>query len=146
MLSVVPFKDEYVSKLIFMHGLKPSRTNILDICQRLMKMAECMEDEGLPCPKGETTNGITLKNQIDLSSGSKGYNKHKWGQGKPRPPSNKEKSVGKHNKDFANPPYEHRKIRLNAPCVFVFPPKRIKLHDEIHHLTQLFQKYMLNFK
>jgi hypothetical protein len=76
-------------------------------------------------PKGETRNGIILKNQVDLNSGNKGYNKHKLGQGKPRPPSDKEKLVGKHNKKFANPPCEHRKIPLNAPCVshlFTFPP------------------------
>jgi len=69
-----------------------------------MKMAGCMEDEGLPHPKGETTSGITLKNQVDLRIGSKGYNKHKWGQRKLRPPSIKEKSVGKHNKNLSIPP------------------------------------------
>jgi hypothetical protein len=66
MLNVVPFKDEYVWKLIFLHGLKPwvrniiyERTNILETCQGLMKMVECMEDEALACPKGGIRNKVT---------------------------------------------------------------------------------------
>jgi hypothetical protein len=60
-----------------------------------MKMVECMEDEGLLCPKGEIKSGVTHKNQVDPSSGNKGYNKHKWGQRKSRFQGDKEKSMGK---------------------------------------------------
>ncbi len=60
-----------------------------------MKMVECMEEEAPICPKGETSNETTQKNQTSSSSGSKGRNKRKWGQRKCRPPSDKEKSMGK---------------------------------------------------
>jgi hypothetical protein len=60
-----------------------------------MKMVECMEDKGPPCPKGEIGSGVTQKNQVGLSNGSKGCNKRKWGQGKLGPPTNKDKSLGK---------------------------------------------------
>jgi hypothetical protein len=59
----------------------------------MMKMVECMEEEALICPKGETNNEITQKNQANSSSGSKGRNKCKWGQRKHRLPSDKEKSM-----------------------------------------------------
>ncbi len=54
-----------------------------------------MEDEGPPCPKGETGSGITQKNQVGLNNGSKAHNKCKWGQGKLGPLSDKEKLLGK---------------------------------------------------
>jgi hypothetical protein len=54
-----------------------------------------MEDEGPLRTKGETKSGVTYKNQVDSNSGSKGYNKRKWGQGKSRPQGDKEKSMGK---------------------------------------------------
>jgi hypothetical protein len=38
--------------------------NILDICQGLMKMVECMEEEGPLHPKGEIRNGITQSNML----------------------------------------------------------------------------------
>jgi hypothetical protein len=60
-----------------------------------MKMVQCMEDEALACPKGEIRSEVTQKKQVNPSNGSKGHNKHKWGQGKPRPPNNKEKLVSK---------------------------------------------------
>jgi hypothetical protein len=60
-----------------------------------MKMVECMEDETRTCPKGETESGITHKNQATLNNGNKGRNKCKWGQRKPRPPSDKEKLARK---------------------------------------------------
>ncbi len=46
-------------------------------------------------PKGETESGVTQKNQVGPSSGSKGHNKRKWGQGKPMPQNNKEKLTSK---------------------------------------------------
>jgi hypothetical protein len=83
---LVPFKDEYVQKLIFLHGLKPwvqkiiyQRTNIPETYQRLMKMVECVEDETPTCPKGEIGSGVTQKNQADPNNGSKGRTKRKWG-------------------------------------------------------------------
>jgi len=54
-----------------------------------------MEDEGPLCPKGETKSGVTHKNQVSPSNGSKSYNKRKWGQGKSRPQGDKEKSMDK---------------------------------------------------
>ncbi len=54
-----------------------------------------MKDETFICLKGEIESGVTQKNQVGLNSGNKGSNKHKWGQGKDGPPSNKEKSMGK---------------------------------------------------
>jgi hypothetical protein len=60
-----------------------------------MKMVKCMEDEAPICPKCEIESGVTQKNQVGSNSGNKGSNNHKWGQGKPRPPSNMEKSMGK---------------------------------------------------
>ncbi len=66
MLSMVPLKDEYVRKLIFLHGFKPwvrkivyQRTDILETCQGLMKIMECMKDEAATCPKGEIGSGVT---------------------------------------------------------------------------------------
>jgi hypothetical protein len=47
-----------------------------------MKVVECMEDEGLPCPKGEIGSGVTQENQIGSNSVGNGCNKHKWDQGK----------------------------------------------------------------
>jgi hypothetical protein len=52
MLIVVPLKDEYAKKLTFLHKLIKSwvwkiiyqSINIPNICWRLMKMVECMED------------------------------------------------------------------------------------------------------
>jgi hypothetical protein len=91
MLIVVPFKDEYVQKLIFLHGLKPwmrnivyQKINIPEMCQGLMKMMECMEDEVPARPKGEIGSGVTHKIPANPSNGNKGHNKHKWGQGKLR--------------------------------------------------------------
>jgi hypothetical protein len=51
MLTTIPLKDEYVQKLIFLHGCKPyvQKIDILNICQGLMKMVEFMEDEGPTC-------------------------------------------------------------------------------------------------
>jgi hypothetical protein len=99
---MVPLKYYYVQKLIFLHGLKHwvhkiiyKRIDILETCQRSMKMVECMEDEAPACPKGEIKSGVSQKKQANPSSGSKGRNKCKWGQGKPRPPNNKEKLVSK---------------------------------------------------
>jgi len=64
MLIVVPVKEEFIRKLVFLCGLKPyvskivyQRTKISNICQGLMKMMECMKDKCLPW--GETENGIT---------------------------------------------------------------------------------------
>jgi hypothetical protein len=63
MLTMVPLKDEYAWKLIFLHGFKPwvqkivyQKTDIPKTCKGLMKMVECMEDETPTCPKGETKN------------------------------------------------------------------------------------------
>jgi hypothetical protein len=60
MLIVIPLKDEYAQKLIFLHGLKLwmwkiiyQKIDTLETCQRLMKMVECKEDEALAHPKGE---------------------------------------------------------------------------------------------
>ncbi len=57
-LIMFPMKEEYARKLIFLHGLEPwvwkivyQRTYILDTYQGLTKMVECMEDEGLLCPR-----------------------------------------------------------------------------------------------
>ncbi len=51
MLIVIPLKDGYSKKLIFLHKLKPwvwkiiyQRIDIPNICWRPMKMVECMED------------------------------------------------------------------------------------------------------
>ncbi len=54
-----------------------------------------MEDEALACPKCEIKSEVTQKNQANPSNGNKGRNKHKWGQGKPRPPNDKKKLVSK---------------------------------------------------
>ncbi len=66
MLTMVPLKDEYVQKLVFLRGLKPwvrkivyYRIDILETCQGLMKMVECMEDEAPAHPKGETKSKVT---------------------------------------------------------------------------------------
>jgi len=98
MLTVVPLKEEYAKKLIFLHGLKLwvrkvvyQKMDISETCQGLMKMVECMEDNCLSCPKGEIKSGVTHK-KVDPNNQSKGCNK--WGQGKPRPQSNK-KLMGK---------------------------------------------------
>jgi hypothetical protein len=63
---MVPLKDEYFQKLIFLHGLKPwmqkiiyQKTDIPKMCQKLMKMMECMADETPTLPKGETRCKIT---------------------------------------------------------------------------------------
>jgi len=42
---------------------------------RVMKMVECMEDEVLARPKGETKIKVTQKNQANPSHGNKGCNK-----------------------------------------------------------------------
>jgi hypothetical protein len=62
-LTMVPLKDEYVRKLIFLHGLKPwvqkivyQKPNIPKTWKGLMKMVKCMEDETPTRPKGETRN------------------------------------------------------------------------------------------
>jgi hypothetical protein len=36
-----------------------------------------------------------LKHHVGESNGNKGQNKHKWGQGKPRPHNDKKKMLGK---------------------------------------------------
>jgi hypothetical protein len=102
MLTIVPLKDEYAHKLIFLHGLKHwvwkivyQNINIPNTCQGLMKMVECMEEEASICPKGETSCKITQKNQASLSSENKGRNKCKWGQRKRKSPNDKEKLMGK---------------------------------------------------
>ncbi|CAM6014561.1 unnamed protein product [Sphagnum balticum] len=66
MLTMVPLKDEYAQKLIFLHGFKPwvwkivyQKTDILETWQGLMKIVECMKDETLARPKGETSSGVT---------------------------------------------------------------------------------------
>jgi hypothetical protein len=66
MLIVVLLKDEYAQKLIFLHGFKPwvwkiiyQRIYIPKMCQGLMKMVECMEDEALTHPKGEIESADT---------------------------------------------------------------------------------------
>jgi hypothetical protein len=99
---MVPFKDEYVYKLIFLHGIKPwvqkiiyQRIKILETYQGLMKMVECMEHDAPACSKGETGSGITQKNQASLNNGSKSCIKRKWSQRKPKPPSDKEKLTSK---------------------------------------------------
>jgi hypothetical protein len=63
---MIPLNDEYVQKLIFLHGLKPwvrkivyQRIDIIETCQGLMKMVECKEDEALAHPKGEIGNKVT---------------------------------------------------------------------------------------
>jgi hypothetical protein len=71
------------------------KINISNICQGLMKMVECMEDEGPARPWGETGSKVTHKNQVGPSSGSKGCNKHKWGQGSLGFQVTKKKSMGK---------------------------------------------------
>jgi hypothetical protein len=60
MLIVASLKEEYVRKLIFLHGLKSwvqkviyQKMDIPKTCQGLMKMVECMEEKCLLCPKGE---------------------------------------------------------------------------------------------
>ncbi len=102
MLTMVPLKDEYVQKLIFLHGFKPQvqktvyrRIDILETCQGLMKMMECMQDEVLARPKGETGSEIIHKNQASPSNGNKACNKCKWGQGKLRPQKDKEMLANK---------------------------------------------------
>lgn len=54
-----------------------------------------MKDEGLLWPKGEIGNEVTQKQHAGPRSGSKGQNKHKWGQDKSGPHDDKEKSLGK---------------------------------------------------
>jgi hypothetical protein len=51
------------------------KIDIPKMCQGLMKMVECMEDEAPTYPKGEIENAITQKNQASPSNGSKGRNK-----------------------------------------------------------------------
>jgi hypothetical protein len=63
--------------------------------QSLMKMVACMEEEGPPCPKGETRSMVTHKNQTNLNNWGKSRNKRKWGQRKLGLQSNKEKLMGK---------------------------------------------------
>jgi hypothetical protein len=53
-----------------------------------------MEDETPTHRKGETRSEVAEKNQSSPKSGSKGYKKRKWGQGKLEP-SNKEKLANK---------------------------------------------------
>jgi hypothetical protein len=57
-LIMVPMKEMYANKLIFLHGLKPwvwnffyQKMDILDTYQGLMKMVECMENKGLLHPR-----------------------------------------------------------------------------------------------
>ncbi len=71
MLTMVLLKKEFTKKLVFLRRLKPwvqkivyQSMNILDICQGLMKMVECMEEEGPLHPKGEIRNGITQSNML----------------------------------------------------------------------------------
>jgi len=93
MLIVVPLKYEYIRKLIFLHGFKPwvrkiiyKRIDILEMCQGLMKMVECMEDEALARPKGEIGSGVTqavearvVKNKSGVKvSGSLKIIKRSW--------------------------------------------------------------------
>jgi hypothetical protein len=52
--------------------------DILETCQGLMKMVECMEDNCLSCPKGEIKSKVTHK-KVDPNNRSKGC--IKWGQG-----------------------------------------------------------------
>ncbi len=54
-----------------------------------------MEDEILACSKGKTGNKVIQKNQANPNNESKSCNKHKWGQGKPGPPNDKEKLMNK---------------------------------------------------
>jgi hypothetical protein len=63
---MIPLKDEYAQKLIFLHGLKPwvrkivyLRIDILEMCQGLMKMVEFEEDEALAHPKGAIGSRVT---------------------------------------------------------------------------------------
>jgi uncharacterized membrane protein len=66
MLTMVPLKNEYVWKLIFLYVLMPwvqkivyQRIDISKMCQGLMKMVECMENETHVCPKGEIGSKVT---------------------------------------------------------------------------------------
>jgi len=72
MLIMVLLKEESIKKLVFLQGLKPwvqkivyQSMNIPNICQGLMKMGECMEEEGPLRPKGEIGSGITQKQHVD---------------------------------------------------------------------------------
>jgi hypothetical protein len=63
---MVPLQEEYAREFILLHSLKLwmwkivyKRTNILNTYQGLMKMVECMEDKGPPCPKGEIGSEVT---------------------------------------------------------------------------------------
>ncbi len=83
---MVLLKEEFTRKLVFLCGLKPQvwkivyqKMDILDTCQGLMNMMECMECKGPPCPKGEIKNKVTYKQHVDPSSGNKGWNMCKWG-------------------------------------------------------------------
>jgi hypothetical protein len=60
-----------------------------------MKMMECIKDEALARPEGETRSGVTQKIQAGPNNGNKGRNKHKWGQGKSRPQKDKEMLANK---------------------------------------------------
>jgi len=89
MLILVPLEKKFMKKLDFSHGLKLwvwkiiyQKIRILDICQGLMIMVECMEGEGLPHHKGETKNKFTYKKNVGSNSRNKGQNKQKWGHGK----------------------------------------------------------------
>jgi hypothetical protein len=66
MLTVVLLKDEYAQKSIFLHAVKPwvwkiiyQRIDIPKMCQGLMKMVKCMEDEAPTYPKGEIEIAVT---------------------------------------------------------------------------------------
>jgi hypothetical protein len=65
MLNVVPLKNEYAQKLIFLFYSGPKVQKIVyqwadmsKTCQGLMKMVKCMEDEVFTCPKGETESRV----------------------------------------------------------------------------------------
>jgi hypothetical protein len=83
MLNVVFLKEEFTTKLVFLRGLKSwvqkiiyQKMEISITCYGLMKMVGCMENKGLPCPKGETKSEITQKHHASPSNGGKGCNKH----------------------------------------------------------------------
>jgi hypothetical protein len=96
MLTMVPLKDVYARKLIFLHALKPwvrkivyQKNNISNMCQDFMKMVECIKNEAM---KSEVKSPRRMK---QTEATGKVCNKHKWGQGKLGLQNNKEKLMNK---------------------------------------------------
>ncbi len=98
MLIVVPLKEKYAKKLILLHGLKPWVQKIVYIKGQIFqtiakvwwKWWNAWRTKAFMRPKGEVENGVTYKNQVDLSNQSKGLQQMKLGL-----EGDKEKSMGK---------------------------------------------------